>query len=86
MRKDTFKMREKGCQMRHFRAIAQDLAALHLRLYVVTEIYATFIIISIGATPPSNITKNRKPNRKIYEQDRLDEYFFSFQPTYCRKT
>ncbi len=28
MRKGTFKMRERGCQMRHFRAIAQDLAAL----------------------------------------------------------
>ncbi len=31
MREDTFKMRERGCQMRHFRAIAQDLAALCLR-------------------------------------------------------
>ena len=28
MRKGTFKMHERGCQMRHFRAIAQDLAAL----------------------------------------------------------
>ncbi len=28
MRRGTFKMRERGCQMRHFRAIAQDLAAL----------------------------------------------------------
>ena len=28
MREGTFKMRERGCQMRHFRAIAQDLAAL----------------------------------------------------------
>ncbi len=28
MRESTFKMRERGCQMRHFRAIAQDLAAL----------------------------------------------------------
>ncbi len=31
MRKGTFKMRERGCQMRHFRAIAQDLAALRVR-------------------------------------------------------
>ncbi len=30
MRNGTFKMRERGCQMRHFRAIAQDLAALVL--------------------------------------------------------
>ncbi len=28
MRESTFEMRERGCQMRHFRAIAQDLAAL----------------------------------------------------------
>ncbi len=28
MREDTLKKRERGCQMRHFRAIAQDLAAL----------------------------------------------------------
>ncbi len=28
MRQGTFKMSERGCQMRHFRAIAQDLAAL----------------------------------------------------------
>ncbi len=31
MREDTFEMRERGCQMRHFRALAQDLAALSLR-------------------------------------------------------
>ena len=30
MREGTCKMRERGCQMRHFRAIAQDLAALKL--------------------------------------------------------
>ncbi len=28
MREGTFQMRERECQMRHFRAIAQDLAAL----------------------------------------------------------
>ena len=32
MREGTYEMRERGCQMRHFRAIAQDLAALLLRL------------------------------------------------------
>ncbi len=47
-------------------------------LYGITESYATFIIILIGATPPPNITKNRKPDRKIYKQDKLNEYFFFF--------
>ncbi len=34
MREGTLEMRERGVQMRHFRAIAQDLAALGLTVCV----------------------------------------------------
>ena len=34
MREDILKMRERGVQMRHFRAIAQDLAALFVDFFV----------------------------------------------------
>ena len=40
--------------------------------------YASFIIIPIGATPPSIITNYRKPDRKMYERAYSTNIFFIF--------
>ncbi len=42
IREGTFKMRERGCQMRHFRAIAQNLAALPVIFFVFQSLYPSF--------------------------------------------
>ena len=58
MREGTFKMRDSGCQMRHFRAIAQDLAALFLSLF------------SSGGFKPGPSPKARRPEANFFSPAR----------------